>query len=203
MEMDQEETSITFPMTLQKYATYDSSSLELQNCIYIIALAEYANNSDNSKPWMIEPLLNKRRGPYNFDRHLQQMLLAKNRIGSFSARCINCGPSGLRKTELYDNAGNVIHFNYSFDRNAKYNKEYLKMNSDPEKPRFFYFQYGLDETRTKVTSLYLIAPLITAVGMKIEIMPMFQIAKKHMQGLELSDEKIWMMLTQERIEIES
>ena len=102
----------------------------------IFLAAEFATSKADKVPWLIEDKLNKRRKVFEFDCHLQQMLLYIKNIGNYYAHCIECGNKSLYKTELKTDDGYYLHFNHSFNYEAKYNKKYIELNEDTDNPKF-------------------------------------------------------------------
>lgn len=158
----------------------------------LITLAEKAVKADNQCIWFQNEDLNKRRGQYQFDKHLQHMIDYCKQIGVFRSRVIECGNKSYYKSELYYINGQeeiIIHIHSSFDPTAKYNKKYLDMNADGEKKRYAYIEYSLDRQREMVQSLTWIVPDIQGKAITkstIDLLPFLDVTRKFIQSKELT-----------------
>ena len=137
--------------------------------VSVAVLAEMAVSNADSAPWLVDERLNKRRNSYELDKHLQNMLLFLNKQNGVVAKCISCGRSGLYKTEVVLDNSIYIHFCRSFDKTAKYNQPYLKMNADSSKFGFCCFEYTLSKDKTKVTSISLLIPRLNSPDIKVKL----------------------------------
>lgn len=135
----------------------------------VAVLAEMAVSKVDDFPWLVEKKLNNRRNSYEFDKHLQNMLLFLNKRNGVTAKCISCGGSGLYKTEVVLDNSIYIHFCRSFDKTAKYNQPYLKINADSSKFGFCCFEYTLSKDKTKVTSISLLIPRLNRPDIKVKL----------------------------------
>ena len=73
------------------------------------------------------------------------------------------------KTEIILDNSIYIHFCRSFDKNAKYNQPYIKMNDDPSKFGFCCFEYTLSKDKTKVTDISLRIPRLDKQDIKVPL----------------------------------
>lgn len=137
--------------------------------VSVAVLAEMAVSKVDDFPWLVEEKLNNRRNNYEFDKHLQNMLLFLNKRNGVSSKCIECGNSNYYKTEIILDNSIYIHFCRSFDKNAKYNQPYLKMNDDSSKLGFCCFEYTLSKDKTKVTSISLLIPRLNQPDIKAKL----------------------------------
>lgn len=137
--------------------------------VSVAVLAEMAVSQDNDFPWLIEEKLFKRRNSYEFDKHLQSMLLFLDGKNGASAECIACGTSGLYKTEIVLDNSIYVHFCRSFDKTAKYNQPYLLMNEESSKLRFCCFEYTLSADKTKVIDISLLIPRLNKADIKVNL----------------------------------
>lgn len=137
--------------------------------VSVAVLAEMAISKGNDFPWLIEEKLFKRRNSYEFDKHLQSMLLfldGKNRV---SAKCIACSSSGYYITEVILDSNIYVHFCRRFDKTAKYNQPYLLMNEDPSRFGFCCFEYTLSADKTKVIDISLVIPRFNKADIKVKL----------------------------------
>lgn len=156
------------PIRNETVESPDSSSLI--NCFVSVAvLAEMAVSKAENFPWLIEEKLNNRRGSYELDKHLQNMLLFLNNRNGVSAKCIACGNSNYYKTEVILDNSIYVHFCRSFDKNAHYNKQYMEKNEDSSKFGFCCFEYALSKEKTTVTGIHLLIPRKSKPDIKIEL----------------------------------
>ena len=146
----------------------DGNSL-INYFVSVAILAEMAVSKVDDSPWLVEEKLNNRRNNYEFDKHLQNMLLFLNKRNGVSSKCIECGNSNYYKTEIILDNSIYIHFCRSFDKNAKYNQPYLKMNDDPSKFGFCCFEYMLSKDKTKVTDISLRIPRLDKQDIKVPL----------------------------------
>lgn len=126
--------------------------------ISVAILAELAVSKADNFPWLIEEKLNKRRNSYEFDKHLQNMLLFLDGKDGVSAKCIECGNSNYYKTEVVLDSSICIHFCHNFDKTSNYNRQYIEMNRDASKLGFCCFEYTLSKEKTTVTEISLLIP---------------------------------------------
>lgn len=146
----------------------DGNSL-INYFVSVAVLAEMAVSKVDDFPWLVEKKLNNRRNNYEFDKHLQNMLLFLNKRNGVSSKCIECGNSNYYKTEIILDNSVYIHFCRSFDKNTKYNQPYLKMNDDSSKLGFCCFEYTLSKDKTKVTSISLLIPRLNQPDIKAKL----------------------------------
>lgn len=156
------------PMHNGTVGSTDGNSL-INYFVSVAILAEMAVSDAASAPWLVDERLSKRRNSYELDKHLQNMLLFLNKRNGVTAKCISCGGSGLYKTEVVLDNSIYIHFCRSFDKTAKYNQSYLKMNADSSKFGFCCFEYTLSKDKTKVTSISLLIPRLNRPDIKVKL----------------------------------
>lgn len=154
------------PMHNGTVGSTDGNSL-INYFVSVAILAEMAVSDAASAPWLVDERLSKRRNSYELDKHLQNMLLFLNKRNGVTAKCISCGGSGLYKTEVVLDNSIYIHFCRSFDKTAKYNQSYLKMNADSSKYAFCCFEYTLSKDKTKVTDISLLIPRLSEPDIKV------------------------------------
>lgn len=158
----------TLPIHNGTVDSTDGNSL-INYFVSVAVLAEIAVSNADSAPWLVDERLNKRRNSYEMDKHLQNMLLFLNKRNGVAAKCISCGGSGLYKTEVVLDNSIYIHFCRSFDKTAKYNQPYLKMNDDSSKFGFCCFEYTLSKDKTKVTGISLLIPRLNKSDIKVKL----------------------------------
>lgn len=158
----------TLPIHNGTVGSTDGNSL-INYFVSVAVLAEMAVSKAENFPWLVEEKLNKRRNSYELDKHLQNMLLFLNKRNGVAAKCISCGGSGLYKTEVVLDNSIYIHFCRSFDKTAKYNQPYLKMNDDSSKFGFCCFEYTLSKDKTKVTGISLLIPRLNKPDIKVKL----------------------------------
>lgn len=146
----------------------DGNSL-INYFVSVAVLAEMAVSKAEDFPWLVEEKLNNRRNNYEFDKHLQNMLLFLNKRNGVSSKCIECGNSNYYKTEIILDNSIYIHFCRSFDKTAKYNHPYLMMNEDSSKFAFCCFEYTLSKDKTKVTGISLLIPRLNEPDIKAKL----------------------------------
>ncbi len=138
--------------------------------VSVAVLAEMAISKGNDFPWLVEEKLNNRRNSYEFDKHLQNMLLFLNGKNGASAECIACGSSGLYKTEIVLDNSIHVHFCHSFNETAKYNQRYLLMNENSSKLRFCCFEYTLSADKTKIIDISLLIPRLSKADIRVNLL---------------------------------
>lgn len=158
----------TLPIHNDTVGSTDSNSL-INYFVSIAILAEMAVSKADDFPWLIEENLSKRRNSYELDKHLQNMLLFLDGKNGVSAKCIACGNSNYYKTEIILDGGLYIHFCRSFDKTAKYNKTYIKMNEGSSNLRFCCFEYSLSKDKTAVTGIDLLIPRPVERDIKVKL----------------------------------
>jgi len=153
----------------------------------IFAIAELAIAKANDAPWLIEDKLNKRRTAYEFDKHLQNLLLLSNGHNGLSANCIECGKSNMYKTEVVLDGKFYFHFQQSFNPEAAYNKKYLDMNTDDSSSEYAYFLYSLSKNKDNVKSLKLVLPNYDKSKIKdYELTNTFEPVRRHLMNRNTS-----------------
>ncbi len=157
--------------------------------VAIAVLAETAVSKGDDYPWLTEKKLNKRRNGYEFDKHLQNMLLFIDGRNDVSAKCIECGASNYYKTEIILDNSIYVHFCHSFDRTAKYNKPYLLMNEDSSKFNFCCFEYTLSADKTKIIDISLLIPRLNNKDIRLKLNIDFKAIKDSFNSADITIEK--------------
>lgn len=157
--------------------------------ISIAVLAETAISKSDKFPWLIEKKLDKRRNAYEFDKHLQNMMLFLDGKDGISAKCIPCGSSGMYKSEIVIDEKIYVHFCHSFDKTAKYNEPYIQMNENSDELRFCCFEYSLTSDKTQVSEINLLIPRFKKNNIKIILNSDFQLIRERINKSSETIEK--------------
>ena len=134
----------------------------------LFIFAEMAISNEDAS-WIVNDKLEKRRNLYNFDKHLQNMLLFLRKFPNISAEVIPCGTAAYYKTEIVAYDYFYVHTHQSFNRKAKYNRRYLEKNMNYQNPKYAYFLYKLDNSKKKVVSLKYVVPHASCEQYNLEI----------------------------------
>lgn len=125
----------------------------------VLSLAEIAISKKDVVYWDVSEDLNKHRETREFDLHVQKMLLYLEKIGEFQASVVPCGGNGFFRTLLKNSkTDECILIVHSWDPAAQYMKEYIQMNTNPQKPKFALIEYDLNKARTQIKNLRFIIP---------------------------------------------
>ena len=127
--------------------------------IQVLSLAEIAISKKDVVYWDVSENLNKHRETREFDLHVQKMLLFLEKIGGFQSSVVPCGGNGFFRTLLKNSeTEECILIVHSWDPTAQYMKEYIQMNTNPQKPKFALIQYDLNKARTQIKNLRFVIP---------------------------------------------
>lgn len=161
----------------------------IASSLVILALSEVAINNDDLDYWNIDERLNKHRTVKDFDVHVQKMLYFLKAVGPLKASVIKSSSNNYNFVEFNDvSSGACIRVLHTFNPKARYMKKYLKMNEDPNKPRFAYIQYSLDSSKTKVQKVKAVIPSSGGkVYKSLDLLQKFEYTKHNLGVLQRED----------------
>ena len=148
------------PSVINTYYKNPISAKEpIVTIMQVLSLAEIAISKKDVVYWDVSEDLNKHRETREFDLHVQKMLLYLEKIGEFQASVVPCGGNGFFRTLLKNSkTDECILIVHSWDPAAQYMKEYIQMNTNPQKPKFALIEYDLNKARTQIKNLRFIIP---------------------------------------------